>query len=301
MQRPYLVADAFTPQRFAGNPAGVVFDAEGLSDEQMQAIAAEFNLSETTFVLPPQSPEADVRFRWCTPTVEVSMCGHATIAGVHALLETGRWPADALAGPRIETASGVLGTKIEPIPGSDGQRVIWLDLPTPDYEELAPPRSELGAAFGLPDEAFLLEPAAARTRDADLIVLVQSVAQLNEAKLDRGRVIKLSRRLQLRGVCLATTQTLSPAITVQSRFFAPAAGIDEDPVTGSLHGPLATYLVRQGLVPMTNDLAGLHCIQGAAGSRAGLIRAVVQRQADDQWAVAIGGEAITVMRGQLEV
>ena len=94
MTRDYFVIDAFTGERFAGNPAAVVVDARGLADANMQAIAAEFNLSETTFVLPVDSEgdAAHVRFRWFTPMAEVDMCGHATIAGVNHRTRKRRFP-----------------------------------------------------------------------------------------------------------------------------------------------------------------------------------------------------------------
>ena len=136
MRRQYYVIDAFTRERFAGNPAAVVLDTDGLDDLEMQQIAAEFNLSETTFVLPPQTAEAAVRFRWFTPTTEVSMCGHATIAGVHALLESSRFRLDDAESTAlgIDTLSGSLKAYVEAIPGKVPGQMIWLDLPSPRLE-----------------------------------------------------------------------------------------------------------------------------------------------------------------------
>ena len=126
LDRNYYVVDAFSTGPFTGNPAAVVCDAAGLDDDTMRRIAAEFNLSETTFFLPPKishsDPEVDlsVRIRWFTPTVEVDMCGHATVAGVHALVESGRLPtptSEASCVVRIETKSGVLTAYVEHFPG----------------------------------------------------------------------------------------------------------------------------------------------------------------------------------------
>jgi PhzF family phenazine biosynthesis protein len=103
----------------------------------------------------------------------------------------------------------------------------------------------------------------------------------------------------VRGLCLATVKTLTPSITVQSRFFAPTAGINEDPVTGSVHGPLAAYVVKHGLVPLHDGLAGLMCTQAKPGGRGGLVNALVQPQDNDVYAVRIGGRAVTAMRGTL--
>ena len=98
---------------------------------------------------------------------------------------------------------------------------------------------------------------------------------------------------------LATIKTLTPSIHVQSRFFAPAAGVDEDPVTGSVHGPLAAYVVQQGFVPMHDDLAGLTCVQSRAGGRGGLLNALVQKQGENEYAVRIGGRTFVSMTGSL--
>lgn len=302
MKRDYYVVDAFTSARFAGNPAAVVLDANGLEDEEMQLIAAEFNLSETTFVLPPTAPGASVRFRWFTPAMEVSMCGHATIAGVHALIESGRLAARELGestAVRIDTRSGVLTSFVETVAETNMDRVIWLDLPQPTLLEKPLPSDELTSVLRIPLDA--LEPAipTVASQDDDALVFVKDFATLNDAKPDFGRLGELQQRHGMRGLCLATVKTVTPSINVQSRFFAPAAGVDEDPVTGSVHGPLAAHLVNLGLVPVHDGTAGLQCVQSKAGGRAGLVWALVQPNGDGRCDVRIGGQAVTTMTGQL--
>ena len=105
----------------------------------------------------------------------------------------------------------------------------------------------------------------------------------------------------LRGLSLATVNTLTPSIHVQSRFFAPTCGVDEDPVTGSVHGPLAAYLVGQGRVPIQDGLAGLSCVQGIPGGRTGLVHALVREDGVGGYRVRIAGRAVTVMTGALNV
>ncbi len=298
MERAYQVIDTFTSERFAGNPAAVVPDAVGLSDEQMQAIAVEFNLSETTFILPPESTDADVRFRWFTPGMEVDMCGHATIAGIHSLFESGQVPSNGgAASLRIETRSGILDAVIEDTPETG--RLIWLDLPKPQLEEVALPVDELAPVLGLEVDAIVEPPPLLVTQDKDVIVFVRDFLTLNEAKPDFGRLLDFSHRHGLRGVSVATTKTVTPSVNVQSRFFAPAAGVDEDPVTGSVHGPLAAAMVKYGLVPIHGETAGMTCVQAKAGGRAGLIRALVEVRDNGAYTVKIAGQAITTMRGVL--
>ena len=325
MSRAYYVIDAFTNERYAGNPAAVVLNADGLNDAQMQAIAAEFNLSETTFVLSPEQTENQstrrlnvagaggiaqaeacgsvvVRFRWFTPSCEVAMCGHATIAGLYGLVESGRIVhADPSSSTKvgIETLSGLLTGFIESIPGSDTGLMIWLELIKPRLTEHAMPGSEWSEVLGLEASAFDGSLPPARTQDDDLIVFVKAFMVLNEARPDFRRLAKWLEREGLRGMSLATVHTLSPSIHVQSRFFAPNVGIDEDAVTGSVHGPLASYLVAHGCVPMHDGLAGLSCVQSKAGGRAGLVHALVRSETDGTHNVRIGGQAVITMRGTL--
>jgi trans-2,3-dihydro-3-hydroxyanthranilate isomerase len=306
-QLSYQVVDAFTHEPFAGNAAAVVFQADALHDDQMQALAGEFNLSETTFVLPPAGGRAAVRFRWFTPTAEVDLCGHATIAGVHALIESNNWPKETPAARRqaptsaepleIETKSGILRAAVEPLP--EGAPIIWLDLPDPKLEPVTIIRSELAPALGLPEEAFIAPRNLVRTGDGDAICQVRDFMILNEAAPDFAELAKLCRRHRLRGFCLTTANTLSSGIDVQSRFFAPLLGVDEDPVTGSVHGPLGAYWVGQELVPPGQEEAVLTCVQTKPGHRSGLVRVHIGRAEDETYRVKIGGQAVTTMRGRV--
>ena len=304
----YYVIDAFASERYTGNPAAVVLDAAGLDDSEMRAIAAEFNLSETTFVLPPSQPPLSdlgrphVRFRWFTPATEVDMCGHATIAGIHALLESGRLrhvDRTESTQVRIDTKSGTLTGYIENIPGDESALMIWLDLPYPILNERCLVTAELARALRLPTSAFESKLPIMQTQDCDLLVFVRDTAALNASRPDFPALSELLNRERLRGLCLATVRTITPSIHVQSRFFAPSVGIDEDPVTGSVHGPLAAYLVSNRLVPIHDGLSGLTCVQGRPGGRSGLLHALVQVRGEDRYAVRIGGRAITTMRGTL--
>lgn len=308
MERPFYIVDVFTSTPFSGNPAAVVFDALGLSDDAMRSIAAEFNLSETAFVLPPSGEGAnngtppDIRIRWFTPVAEVDMCGHATIAGVHAMVESNRLGIDEETGGatiRIETRSGTLTAFAERVPGSDGQRMLWLDLVDPTLAPFAIVDPEFANLLNLSIDAFDTSFPPMRTQDQDALVFVRDFQALNDA---RPRLAELSAWMDsrgLRGLCLATVKTLTPTLAVQSRFFAPSFGVDEDPVTGSVHGPLAAYLVQKGVVEVQDGIAGMQCGQAKSGGRAGTVFALVQPKDDNVYSVRIGGQAVTVMRGRL--
>ena len=138
-----------------------------------------------------------------------------------------------------------------------------------------------------------------RTQDDDVLVFVSDVQALNGARPDFAGLATFQDERRMRGLCLSTVSTITPSIHAQSRFFAPAGGINEDPVTGSVHGPLCAYLVIQGRVPLTDGLGGLQCVQGIPGGRSGVIFALVQPQDDGRHEVRIGGQAQIVMKGTI--
>lgn len=291
----YCLVDAFTSQRFQGNAAAVVLDAAGLTDRQMQRIALEMNQSETAFVLPVDpTSDFDLEIRWFTPMHEERMCGHATIAAIHALTQAGRLPAalPPTGEPvTIKTRGGTLTATI------DEEQVIWLDLVDPILTSIPSIPPPLLDHLGLPATCPPDQPRPVRTQDGDLILFVKDVRTLNGLRPAFRELGDFCRLHRIRGVCTATTATVTPSVQVQSRFFAPAAGIDEDPVTGSVHGPLATHLVASGLVPMIDDLAALRCVQSSGSGRTGLVRVLVQRQEESRWAARIGGTCVATCAG----
>jgi PhzF family phenazine biosynthesis protein len=259
--------DAFTATAFAGNPAAVVPLAAWPEDAWMQAVAAEMNLSETAFLVPASSP-ATWELRWFTPTVEVDLCGHATLASAHVLWETGQLAPSAA--PAFDTRSGRLGARrIE---------ADWIELDLP-----ALPATVGEAPDGLL-AALRLTPglvvAVGRSR-MDVLVEVASEADVAAVQPDFAALAAVATR----GV-IVTAAADDDGVDLVSRFFAPAAGVDEDPVTGSAHcvlGPWwSTRLGRPALVARQ------------ISRRGGELRLLV---APDR--VGVAGRAVTVLRGQL--
>jgi PhzF family phenazine biosynthesis protein len=268
----------------------------------MQAIASEFNASETTFILEPTSRDAAVRFRWFTPGCEVNFCGHATIGGVHALLESGRF-AHALAEPGmilpIETRSGVLTVRAEQ-PGDRGRPLtIWLDMPHCESRREGVNVPAVAKHLRLDPSMVDQTIPPIRTYDHDALLAVRDLHTLMELQPAMSDLAQYCRTERLRGVFVTTRNTLSPATVVQSRFFAPAFGVDEDPVTGSAHGPLGLHLVRSGVVQLVDGRADFLCAQARAGGRAGVVRIVVS-QSGDELKVRIGGSCVTTASGTLQ-
>ena len=262
MGQRIVQVDAFTERCFAGNPAAVcVLDAPA-PDAWMAALAREMNLSETAFVL---REDAHWRLRWFTPAVEVDLCGHATLATAHVLWEEGHAAPDETL--RFESRSGPLHAH---------RRGDWVELDFPATPATpGPPPAGLLAALGL-DTAR----STARSR-FDWLVEVDDPADVRGLSPDFGAL----GRVDARGV-IVTSPADAPGFDFISRFFAPRAGVDEDPVTGSAHCTLAPWWAdRLG----RTELTGFQ-----ASRRGGAVRVAVRGDR-----VGLAGRAFTVLRGEL--
>ncbi|HEX8178770.1 MAG TPA: PhzF family phenazine biosynthesis protein [Pyrinomonadaceae bacterium] len=254
--------DAFTDQPFAGNPAAVCVLPAARAESWMQAVAREMNLSETAFLVPRGS---DYDLRWFTPTVEVDLCGHATLASAHVLWESGQLSPDAQA--RFHTRSGLLTAT---------RRGAWIELDLP-----ARPVTELSAAPAEVVRALGVEPVfAGRTKD-DYLIEVRDEEAVRNLNPDFG----LLKRADLRGA-IVTARATTPGYDFVSRFFVPGAGIDEDPVTGAAHCVLGPYWQPR----LQRD----EFMAYQASARGGTIKVRV-----DGDRVYLGGQAVTVLRGEL--
>lgn len=260
MRLPIYQVDAFTAQLFAGNPAAVVLCGTTLlADDVMQAIAAENNLSETAYV---SGVRDSLAIRWFTPTVEVDLCGHATLAAAHVLYELHGDDIGALA---FASRSGPLYVR------KMGGR-LWLDFPADRITPEPQSRDLLAVALGQPPlEVY-------RGRD-DILAILADEHAVATLQPDFGRIAQLP----CRGVIVAARGTSAAFV---SRFFAPQSGVAEDPVTGSAHTTLTPYWSeRLGLKEM--DALQL-------SPRGGALRCV-----DRGDRVHIGGNAVTYLRGEI--
>jgi predicted PhzF superfamily epimerase YddE/YHI9 len=254
--------DAFTDRAFAGNPAAVCLLPEPRPAEWMQSVAREMNLSETAFL----SPLADGAFnlRWFTPAIEVELCGHATLASAHVLWESGRLAAGETA--RFHTLSGLLTAER----GDD----IELNFPAKTAEEAPPPPGLLEGLGGV-------APRFVGKSKFDYLLELETAEQVRNAQPDHS----LLRTLPVRGV-IVTARDESGRYDFVSRFFAPGAGVDEDPVTGSAHCTLGPYWAAR--------LGKTVFRAFQASARGGELRVEVARDR-----VKLGGRAVTVLRGAL--
>jgi len=268
------IIDAFTDRPFAGNPAAVcLLDADAWPDEiWMRQVAAEMNLPETAFAHSlPERIDADWALRWFTPAVEVDLCGHATLATAHALRSDRGTPGTV----RFSSRSGVLITHTH----TDG--TITLDFPAAPASEIPVPEGLAEALDAKPDTAYSTGVLG------DLLAVFPDEASVRALAPDFTALIRLARRHGMRGV-IATAPAADPGSGYNfiSRFFAPAQGIPEDPVTGSAHTALAPYWSRR---LGRDSLTGLQ-----ASARTGLVRTAVHGDR-----VHLTGHAITVLDGTL--
>lgn len=254
--------DAFADSPFSGNPAGVCLLDRPAPAEWMQGLAREMNLSETAFLV---SGEECFGLRWFTPSVEVDLCGHATLASAHVLWSEGLASPDEVL--RFETASG----RLSAAPGKQG--LIWLDFP-------AEPGHPLPVPEGL-SEALRARILGAQRNRMDYLVELEN----EEAVLSLEPNLARIKALGGRGL-IVTSRAQRPGADFVSRFFAPAAGIDEDPVTGSAHCFLGPYWAKK---LQSQELTGYQ-----ASARGGTVLVQV-----DGARVRLGGRAVTIVSGEL--
>ena len=255
--------DAFTNRAFGGNPAAVCVLPAAAADRWMQDVAREMNLAETAF-LHPEDGGGDYRLRWFTPTVEVALCGHATVASAHVLWEDGHLPAGKQA--RFHTKSGLL---------TADRAGEWIELDFPATPPTAtPPPSSLAAAL-------CVTPRWVGRSKFDYLAEVDSEDVVRSLAPD----LTALQQIDARGL-IVTSRAVTEGFDFVSRFFAPRVGVPEDPVTGSAHCALAPFWSeRLHRTAMTGY---------QASARGGVVRV---RCAGDR--VVLGGQAVTVLRGEL--
>jgi PhzF family phenazine biosynthesis protein len=258
---PLYQVDAFTDRRFSGNPAAVCLLHEPADESWMQSLAAEMNLSETAYLVPARD---GFDLRWFTPAVEVALCGHATLASAHVLWETGRLAAGETA--RFHTKSGLL-TAVA--------KGAWIEMDFPAIR-CQPADAPPGLL-----EALEVHAVGVCRAGTDYLVEVVDEAEVQSVSPD----LVALEEVQARGIVVTAAATL-PGYDVVSRFFAPAAGIAEDPVTGSSHCALGPYWGAK--------LGKTELLAYQASARGGTVRVTL---AGDR--VLLGGRAVTVFKGEL--
>jgi trans-2,3-dihydro-3-hydroxyanthranilate isomerase len=300
----YQRVDVFTDRAFGGNPLAVCTNGRGLETETMQAIAKEFNLSETTFVLPPDDPRHNWRVRIFTPGNELPMAGHPTVGTSFVLAREHMIPrgADGEGETNIVLEEGV-----GPVPVR-----VRFESGEPVFAEMTQPLPTFGPRLSDRRAAATMLSLEEDDLDAQLPLEVVScgvpflfvpLRSLDAARRARPRADLIE---QVAGdgvppqVFVFTREVEHASSTVHSRMFAPGMGITEDPATGGASGPLGCYLVRHGLVAC-DPAAEILSEQGLEMARPSFIKIRIERGGDDITAVRVGGQCHFMGEGFIEL
>lgn len=281
----FYIADAFTEELFGGNPAGVVLIPEGAdfpAESLMVRTAAELRYSETAFV--KRLGEKAFHLRYFTPTDEVDLCGHATIASFGVLVEEGLVREGDFCS--LQTKAGSLQVEIR-------QGMVFMEMGEAALLGSVPDLSALAGVLGISESDFAMEPAIVSTGLPDILAPVSSRDQLLSMKPDFPAMTELSRELSVVGV---HAFCLDPAggVTAWCRNFAPLYGIDEEAATGTANGALTEYLYRQGILKDGDQPLYL---QGESMGRPSKIHGIFS--ANQTPRIRIGGSCRMLAKGEL--
>jgi trans-2,3-dihydro-3-hydroxyanthranilate isomerase len=301
----YLHLDVFTDQPFQGNQLAVFSDGRGLDTTTMQAIAREMNFSESTFILPKERDDTDVRMRIFTPGVELPMAGHPTIGSTFALAHLGVIPT---ASDHFVFGLGVGPTRVELIRAGNELKFAWMDQRPPQYKKPAASDADVLRAVGADPAAFQRTglPIEEISCGVPFLYLpLASRADVDAAEPDMAALRRLKSAFPNDhiGVFLFSPERAAGGAdaTVYSRMFGPGLGVPEDPATGGATGPLGCYLVKHGLVK-GDDARTIVSLQGVAMGRPSRCHAAITHTTPDHISrVQVGGQAVIVAKGALTV
>ena len=291
--------DSFTKEKFKGNPAGVVVNADGLNDYQMQQIARELNNSETAFLFHSDSADCDGVIRYFTPNTEVPICGHATIAAMYAKAIEEKLDSCIL---RFKTKIGILPFEI--IKENEDYQIL-----------MTQGNFELGGIFDTTITQKMITALGLQKSDLDercpiqiastghskVMIGIKSREKLNTLSPSYNDLAQLSKEINCNGYFVFTFDSNDQDILTYGRMFAPAIGINEDPVTGNANGPLGGYLVQNNLVNFKNNEFEFNGKQGEKIDRLGVIKVKVSIEDNKPTLIQIKGDAVIVFRAEIEI
>ena len=291
----YQLWDVFTKKALAGNPLAVVPDASKLTDTQMQQVAKEFNLSETSFLLP--SKKADVRARYFTPTRELPTAGHPSVGSVYALYHSGRVKDEVMV--KLELNIGTVRMGLER--SGDKLKRVWMNQGVPKLLETYADATVFAEALGLEREDFSDLPAQiVSAGNPFLIMSVTSLDALAKVALNPIAFRRVLKDQESVGAFVFTNEVRG--VDVRCRMFGAAVGVAEDPATGSAHGPLGWYLAEHDQLRLADDRASFVSHQGVEMGRPSELFVTLERRTDgDNMGVEVyvGGAAVLVGEGTL--
>ncbi len=291
--------NAFTNQIFRGNPAGVVMNADGLSDIQMQDIARELNNSETAFVFKPTDSSHDYQVRFFTPTTEIPSCGHASISTGYL------WAREHGLSNTVFHQKIKIGTLPLEVETKNGKQMVFMGQAKPVLRDIITGdlKERVLAALHLNESDILeaLPMQAVTTGHGKVIVPLKDRAVLNRIKRNNAELSELSEIIGENGFFPFVLDSSEPGVQVHARMFAPKIGLDEDPVTGNGNGPLGAYLAKYNVLPCKTHKLELVTHQGEQMNRSGYAHIRVGIEKGEPVSVSVGGECVVVFETTIEV
>jgi trans-2,3-dihydro-3-hydroxyanthranilate isomerase len=298
----FVQVDVFTDRPFGGNPLAVFPEAQGLTPEEMQKLAREMNLSETTFVFPPEGPGADFAVRIFTPAKELPFAGHPVVGTHWVLAHLGRVNLhEPTTEVRFELGVGVLPAALHVADGQVQRVVMTQDRPR--FLAVLEDVADLAAGLGLEPEAITknrLPVQVVSTGVPQMIAPVRSLAEiqkLDAARLDAAALNRACRSVDTDCVLVFSLETAAPESTVHARLFAPLLGVPEDPATGSANGALGAYLVHHRAVPITRPTTMIQSEQGAELGRPSTLYVEIDSDGSRVTSVRVGGQVVPIAEG----
>jgi PhzF family phenazine biosynthesis protein len=299
MKRTVYQVDSFTRNVFEGNPAGVVTNAEGMDEEKMLRIAREMNNSETAFIINRASDEYDIEVRFFTPTKEVPICGHATIAAHYVYAKEHGIGTGVI---RQKTKAGILPVEVQK-EGSD-TRIVMTQAGI-EYGKILDAKQQDALLHGLNIGSREIEEGLpvqiVSTGHSKVMVPIKRKGILDSITINPSILTELSNEIGCNGFYVFTFDSQEKGILVSGRMFAPAIGIHEDPVTGNANGPLGAYLTHYGKIEKRKDGYTFEIKQGEAINRKGYMKVHVFSNEHDAELVKISGHARIVFKTEIEI
>jgi trans-2,3-dihydro-3-hydroxyanthranilate isomerase len=298
----FVQVDVFTDTPYCGNPLAVILDGRGLSDAQMQAIAREMNLSETTFILPATSA-ADARVRIFTPRLELPFAGHPVVGTSYVLVAEGLLPKrQGTFEIRLELGIGVLPVDITCLDGTITQ--VTMTQQPPQFRAVVSEDDVHMLARGLgldPQDIFATDLPAqlVSTGLPQLMVPVRSLQAVQAITLELGLLQTVCERYDTHSIYVFTRETVSSSAHIHTRLFAAMAGVLEDPATGSASGALGAYLVHHRVLGGDAGVVRIENEQGYELGRPSRILIEVERHGAAIARVRVGGRVVKVIEGTI--
>ncbi|WP_321436878.1 PhzF family isomerase [uncultured Bacteroides sp.] len=291
--------DSFTKEKFKGNPAGVVVNADGLNDCEMQMIARELNNSETAFLFQSDSADYDGVIRYFTPKSEVPICGHATIAAMYAKALEGNLNSCVL---KMKTNVGVLPFEI--IKNNSDYQVIMTQgefTLSNTFDEATSERMIKALGLEANDLNKNCPIQIASTGHSKVMIGINCREKLNMLTPNLNDLANLSTDIKCNGYFVFTFDSDDKDVLTYGRMFAPAIGINEDPVTGNANGPLGGYLIQNKIIETTDDCFEFNGRQGEAINRLGVVNVRVKIEDNKPSLIQIKGDAVVVFKTEITV